>query len=478
MSLQLLAVTLVAAIGGLAPGLAAAVAAPLLVNWFLIPPYHTLRIGDTENLVALVVFMSVAALVSAFVSMAARRAAEAERLRDEAHTLASLVGVGGPDPMGAIAAHLVDAFDLDGVSAFRVDPTGGPATVVEATAGAGPPRTIADASFHRAVGSDVVLAGSGRALTSEDDRVLRSFVQQLERALEQRRLAAVAADAEALAQADALRTSLLRAVSHDLRTPLAGVKAAVSSLRQPDVEWSEAERETFLEAIEVDTDRLTEIITNLLELSKLHAGAMRPSMRPTSLDEVVASVLHQLGPPAGDVHLDLAREADDVLADPALLERVVANLVGNALDWSPPGQEVRVATRRGATVCSCTSLTTVRASRGGPRGGRAAVPPPRRRLARRARPRAGDRRSDDGGDGRRSRAVGHARRRSDGGGLVGAAMTRVLCVDDEPQLLRTLGANLKARHYDVDLAMTGEQAVDLAAAAGPTWWCSTSVCRA
>ena len=345
MSLQLLAVALIAAVGGLGPGLAAAVAAPLLVNWFLIPPYHTLRIGDTENLVSLLVFMSVAALVSAFVSTAARRAAEAERLRDEAHTLASLVGVGGPDPMGAIAAHLVDSFHLDGVAVFRVD-GGGAGTVVEATAGARPPATIDEATFHRLVGHDVVLAGAGPPLTSEDDRVLRSFLQQLERALEQRRLAAVAADAEALSQADALRTSLLRAVSHDLRTPLANVKAAVSSLRQRDVEWSDDDREDFLEAIEVDTDRLTAIITNLLDLSKLQAGAMRPAMQPTSLDEVVASALHQLGPSAGGVQLDMAREADEVVADPALLERVVANLVANALDWSPPGAEVRVAARR------------------------------------------------------------------------------------------------------------------------------------
>ena len=186
--------------------------------------------------------------------------------------------------------------------------------------------------------------------------MLRSFVQQLERALEQRRLAAVAADAEALSQADALRTSLLRAVSHDLRTPLASVKAAVSSLRQPDVEWSEDDREDFLEAIEVDTDRLTAIITNLLDLSKLQAGAMRPAMQPTSLDEVVASALHQLGPPAGDVQLDMAREADEVFADPALLERVVANLVAQrarlvaagrrGAGGGPPGRRPGPAARR------------------------------------------------------------------------------------------------------------------------------------
>ena len=140
MSLQLLAVALVAAVGGLAPGLAAAVAAPLLVNWFLIPPYHTLRIGDTENLVSLLVFMSVAGLVSAFVSTAARRAAEAERLRDEAHTLASLVGVGGPDPMGAIAAHLVDSLRPRRRRRLPRRPGGLGSTVVEATAGVRPPR--------------------------------------------------------------------------------------------------------------------------------------------------------------------------------------------------------------------------------------------------------------------------------------------------------------------------------------------------
>ena len=467
MSLQLLAVALIAAVGGLGPGLAAAIAAPLLVNWFLIPPYHTLRIGDTENLVSLLVFMSVAALVSAFVSTAARRAAEAERLRDEAHTLASLVGVGGPDPMGAIAAHLVDSFHLDGVAVFRVD-DGGSGTVVEATAGLRPPATIAEATFHRLVGPDVVLAAAGPPLTSEDDRVLRSFLQQLERALEQRRLAAVAADAEALSHADALRTSLLRAVSHDLRTPLANVKAAVSSLRRARRGVVRGRPRGLPRG---DRGR--------------HGSAHRDHHQPARPVEA-AGRRHASGDAA-----DIARRGRRVGAPPA-------RAFGR---WRPAGHGARgrrgrrrpgparagrrqprrerarlVAAGRPGAGCGPPGRRSGPAARGRPRawhpgtrpaGGGPAVPPPRRRVHRRARSRAGDRRPDDGRDGRRPGALGHARWRADGGRVIGVAVTRVLCVDDEPQLLRTLGANLTARHYDVDLVTTGEQALEAAAARRP-----------
>ena len=184
--------------------------------------------------------------------------------------------------------------------------------------------------------------------------MLRSFIQQLSRALEQHRLAAVAAQADALEQADELRTALLRAVSHDLRTPLAGIKASVSSLRQRDIEWSPEARDDFLETIEDETDRLTSIVTNLLDLSRLQAGALRPALRPVALEEVLPAALHSLGDRADDVELDLPADLPDVEADPALLERVIANLVANAITWSPPDRAVRVgavaASRHGAAA--------------------------------------------------------------------------------------------------------------------------------
>lgn len=344
LSLFLLAVVVVAAVGGSGPAVATAVAAPLVANWFLIPPFHTLRIGEAQNVLALIVFVSVALIVSRFVSTAATRTAEAARLRDEAATLAALAGSGGPDPLKSIAAQLQQSFELEGVSVLRVDDEG--MATVEASAGPRAPATVEEATFHEPISTEVILAGTGRTLTADDHRVLRSFVQQLSKAIEQHRLASLAAQAETLDRADELRTSLLRAVSHDLRTPLAGIKASVSSLRQTDVEWPEQARAEFLAGIEENTDRLTEIVVNLLDLSRLQAGALRPQVRNVALDDVVSAALHSLGSKADGVKVDLGCGGVDALADAALLERVIANLVANALAWSPPEQTVHMRVHR------------------------------------------------------------------------------------------------------------------------------------
>ncbi len=340
LSLYLLVVLATAAVGGRGPGLTAAVIAPLLANWFLVPPLHTLRVNDAEHVLSLLVFVSVAVIVSGFVSLSATWAAEAGRARQEAEALATLAGTGGVDPLQSITHQLQASFGLDGVSVLVTQPDG--TVAVEAASGPQPPSSTEDADFCEAIGAGVVLAARGRTLTTDDHRVLRSFIVQLRRALEQHRLAAVAAQADALEQADALRTSMLRAVSHDLRTPLAGIKASVSSLRQRDIDWPAAARDDFLETIEEETDRLTSIVTNLLDLSRLQAGALRPGFRLVALEEVLPSALHSLGRRADVVDLDLPADLCDVWADPVLLERVVANLVSNAIAWSPEDRPVRI----------------------------------------------------------------------------------------------------------------------------------------
>jgi two-component system sensor histidine kinase KdpD len=342
LALYLLAVVSITAVGGRLPGVLAAIAAPLLANWFLVPPYHTLRVNDTEDALELVVFVSVAVIVSAFVSVSSRRAREAESARREAATLATLAGSGGPDALQSITEQLRQAFALDSVAVIATTDDG---REVVASSGAIPhdgPHDGADAAFHEPLGSDVVLVGSGRALSGDDRRVLRAFVLQLARAVEQHRLAELAAEADALGRADELRTAILRAVSHDLRSPLASIKASASSLRQADVDWPDEAREEFLGSIEDETDRLTEIVTNLLDMSRLQAGVVRPVVRPVALEEVLPAALHSLGGRADGVELLLPAGTADVTADPALLERVVANLIANAVVWSPPQTHVRV----------------------------------------------------------------------------------------------------------------------------------------
>ncbi len=345
LSLYLLAVVAITATGGAVPGLGAAVAAPLLANWFLIPPYHTLRISSGENVLELAVFLSVAGIMSAFVSMAARRAAEADRARREASTLASLTSSGQFDLPDVVIEQLRRAFHLDGVSVLAPEDA---AVRVLAAAGDAPMRT-ADADAVHPLSSGFVLATRGPALSADDHRVLRAFLGQLSRALEQQRLRSIASEADTLARADELRTAMLRAVSHDLRSPLASIKASVSSLRQTDIDWPQDTRNDFLASIEAETDRLTSIVTNLLDLSRLEAGVLRPVLRAASMEEVVPAALHSVGISSEKVEVWLPADLPDVQTDPALLDRVVANLIGNALRWSSTEQRVKVQAHRTGT---------------------------------------------------------------------------------------------------------------------------------
>ncbi|MBO0746797.1 MAG: histidine kinase, partial [Acidimicrobiaceae bacterium] len=166
-------------------------------------------------------------------------------------------------------------------------------------------------------------------------RVLNAFTANLAASLDRRRLQARAAEAGALAEANQLRSALLQAVSHDLRTPLASIKASVSSLRQPDIAWSPAESTEFLATIEDETDRLTSLVGNLLDMSRVNANAVTPALAPTALDAVVPAALASLGAKAKTVEVDVADDIPAVYADPVLLERVVANLVDNALTHAP-----------------------------------------------------------------------------------------------------------------------------------------------
>ena len=156
------------------------------------------------------------------------------------------------------------------------------------------------------------------------------------------RISAQAARATDLAEANELRSALLQAVSHDLRTPLAGIKASASSLRQPDVAWSDVDRSEFLRTIEDETDRLTALVGNLLDMSRIQAGAVAPRTRPVGLEEVVPAALAGLGERAAKVEVDVPESLPPVRADPALLERVVANLVDNAVAHAPEASPVRV----------------------------------------------------------------------------------------------------------------------------------------
>ncbi|MEU9145432.1 sensor histidine kinase KdpD [Streptomyces sp. NPDC048349] len=340
--LLFLTLTVAAALlGGLLPALASVAVGSLLLNYFFTPPLHQLTISDPRNIVAIVIFVGVAVSVASVVDLAARRTHQAARLRAESETLSFLAGsvLRGEDSLEALLERLRETFGMESVALLErtseVDPW-----VCAGAAGADPLGRPEDADVDMPIGENMALALSGRVLPAEDRRVLGAFAAQAAVVLDRQRLLSQAEEARRLAEGNRIRTALLAAVSHDLRTPLAGIKASVSSLRSDDVEWTEEDRAELLEGIEEGADRLAHLIGNLLDMSRLNTGTVVPLIRETDLDEVVPMALR--GVPEDSVELDIPETLPMVAVDRGLLERAVANIVENAVKYSPDGQPVVV----------------------------------------------------------------------------------------------------------------------------------------
>ena len=348
--LYLLLIVAVTVVGGAWTAVVAAVGGFLLANWYFTEPRHTLTIDQPPDAVALLVFLVVAAVVSTLVDLSARRSNEAARAKAESSTLARLTEtlLDTDEPLGEIVRSLRGVFVQDAVAILRRREG---VWEVEVAAGEAPPTNPAEATDTIRLDDGVVLALKGPRTPAGDRRILAAFAAQVAMAVTGERLKARAAEATALAQANDLRAALLAAVSHDLRTPLSSIKASVTSLLQRDVEWPADLTLGFLQAIDEETDRLDRLVGNLLDMSRLQAGAVQVQCRPTSLEEVVPAALASLGTVAADVAVDVPESLPQVVADPALLERVIANVVGNAVKHSPEGTAVTVtAAHRGGHV--------------------------------------------------------------------------------------------------------------------------------
>jgi two-component system, OmpR family, sensor histidine kinase KdpD len=265
--LFLVAVIGVSLIGGLWPALFAAVAGSLLLNWFFTPPVGKFTIAERDNLLALVIFVVVALAVSWVVDQAARRTRQAAQASADATTLAAVAGsvLRGERPLYALLEQLREMFSLDSVTLLENG-------AVAAEVGSPVCTNSADADAEVKVDDNVVLLLKGRPLQASDRRIVEAFAAQATVALRQERLTAEAATAKPLAEADRMRTALLAAVGHDLRTPLASAKAAVASLRSADVHFDDHDRAELLATADESLDRLSRLVTNLLDMSRLQAG--------------------------------------------------------------------------------------------------------------------------------------------------------------------------------------------------------------
>ncbi|MPY31214.1 sensor histidine kinase KdpD [Streptomyces adustus] len=331
-----------ALLGGLLPALASAVVGSLLLNWYFTPPVHTLTIADPRNIVAIAIFVGVAVSVASVVSLADRRTHQAARLRAESEILSFLAGnvLRGETTLEALLERVRETFGMDSVALLERTAEADPWTCA-GSVGPEPAESPDDADVDVPLGEHMALTLRGRVLPAADRRVLAAFAAQAAVALDRQRLRHEADRAKELAEGNRTRTALLAAVSHDLRTPLAGIKAAVTSLRADDVEWSEQDRAELLEAIEAGADRLDNLVGNLLDMSRLHTGTVTPVIRETGLDEVVPMALG--GVPEDSVELDIPETLPMVYVDRGLLERAVANVVENAVKHSTQGERVLVA---------------------------------------------------------------------------------------------------------------------------------------
>ena len=351
----LVGVVTVGLVGGLVPALIAAVAGSLFLNYYFTPPFYTFTIADPNNALAIAAFLLVAIAVASIVDFAARRSKQAARASAESDVLVTTAGdiLRGEQPLQAVVDRVREAFGMDAVALLEREtdpdgeplPSGGWHTVAESgePSEAGPNDPAAplispdEADVAMPIDDTLCLAARGRTLPAADRRVFGAFALYAGAALEQQRLSAAAEAARPIAEADRMRAALLAAVSHDLRTPLASAKAAVTSLRSDEVQWDPEDYAELLATADESLDKLTRLVENLLDMSRLQAGALSVFPRPADLGEVVARSLDDLGPDGKTVLVEIPAELPEVFVDPGILERVLANLISNALRYSPPG---------------------------------------------------------------------------------------------------------------------------------------------
>ncbi|YAL82986.1 ATP-binding protein [Dermacoccaceae bacterium W4C1] len=345
MPLFLLATVLVALLGGIGPALVGALVSSVLLNWFFTPPTGGLTIGQPANAVALAVFLLVASTVAWVVHHSARRADAAIRAQAESGALASLsrTMLGSTDQMGFLLQRALESFDAATAVLLRRGEAGGAPEVV-ATSGVdvedlasllssdNPQERVDDLHSLVLVDCD---------LPAERQRLFAAFASHAGALLQRQRLRASAGEADALAKDNAARTALLSAVSHDLRTPLAGIKAAIGSLRSDAVTFSPQDEAELEEAIEDSADRLESLIDNLLDASRLAVGALVAHPRTVDLGEAIPLAAASCSAP-DRVVWKVADPARYAVADPGLLDRVIGNLLENALRHHRGGTPIRI----------------------------------------------------------------------------------------------------------------------------------------
>ena len=333
--LYLLAVLPISVIWGTRFGVAAAIASMLAFNFFFLEPVYTFRLSDSGNWVALVVFIFTAVVVSELAARSRRRATEAALLAGMATSL--LQGGERDAELDRVAAEVARVLRVDRVTIDAGLEPSAPPPELEPY-----PLIVGD----RPVGA-MYLEGPDPEGAAVRRRLLPAVASLVAVAIDRDRLTREALEAEALRRSDAIKTALLRTVSHDLRSPLMAILTSSSALAQHDFELDREDRLELLATITSEAGRLDRLVANLLDLSRLQAGAADPHTELWPLDDLVGQALEELGDAAGRVQVSLPEQPVAVRVDPSQIERVLANLIENALKYSPETVPVRVAVTAG-----------------------------------------------------------------------------------------------------------------------------------
>ena len=330
-----LLVVVVALVGGIWPALFAAVLSGLTLDFFFIEPVYSVTIASPPHALALALYIVNAVLVSYVVDQAARRSRSAVRALAESELLATIAGsvLRGQDALQALLTRTQEAFRLSSVRLLESE------VVLYSVGEAKGDEHVSSMP----VGDRCTLQLVGPDLLSSERRLLSVIATQIDAAMEHNALTKTAEEIRPLAEADRMRSALLAAVGHDLRRPLAAATAAVSGLRSTDIQWSEPDRAELLATAQESLDSLAALVTNLLDASRLQAGAL--AVRSSALDvaDAVLPALDELGLGPADVELGLEDGLPEVVADAGLLQRVLVNLLDNALRFSPDGVPPRLS---------------------------------------------------------------------------------------------------------------------------------------
>lgn len=356
--IYLLPVGVSAALWGLWPGVVAAITAFFSLNYFFLPPYGTLIVHRSEDIVALVVFLVLAISISQFAgrmtsSLATARARENETTRLYELSQAFSKFHREADILNSLAQHVLETFQADRVEILAE--TDADPLLVRL-----PDLPVPDPDLMPAPTALISLQGSQRllgeirlwrtdgSLSPAEDRLLRTFASQGVLALERVRLVASESRARILEESDRMKSSLLSSVSHELRTPLATIKAAVTSLRSDDVPWESDARADLLAAVEEETDHLNQLVGNLLNMSRIEAGALQLKRRWNVLAEIAAGPAKRarLAGQGHRIELDIPEELPLVYVDDVLMEHVFNNLLSNSLKYSPPNSVIQIKARQ------------------------------------------------------------------------------------------------------------------------------------